>query len=142
MVCRRQALRDRCGQPSHQVHQNHRYLVKDLPISGQAVYLEVNRRQFKCNNCGKPFSEEPDFVNKRRQYTSRLAKEIVRQVKPYDIKTVAENNDVSIEEIETMLQDYGSELKSEKPSGLKKLGIDEIALVKGQGNSACSANRY
>lgn len=47
---------DRCGQISHQVHQNHRYLVKDLPISGQAVYLEVNRRQFKCKNCGKPFS--------------------------------------------------------------------------------------
>ena len=116
----------RCGQPSHQVHQNHRYLVKDLPISGQAIYLEVNRRQFKCNNCGKPFSEELDFVNKRRQYTSRLAKEIVRQVKPYDIKTVAENNDVSIEEIETMLKDYGRELKEEKPSGLKKLGLDEI----------------
>ena len=128
------ALRDRCGQPSHQVHQNHRYLVKDLPISGQAVYLEVNRRQFKCNNCGKPFSEEPDFVNKRRQYTSRLAKEIVRQVLADDIKTVAENNDVSIEEIETMLKDYGRELKEEKPSGLKKLGLDEIALVKGQGN--------
>ena len=134
MVCRRQALRDRCGQTSHQVHQNHRYLVKDLPISGQAVYLEVNRRQFKCKNCGKPFSEELDFVNKRRQYTSRLAQEIVRQVLADNIKTVAENNDVSIEEIETMLQDYGSKLKLEKLSGLKKLGIDEIALVKGQGN--------
>ena len=134
VVCRRQALRDRCGQTSHQVHQNHRYLVKDLPISGQAVYLEVNRRQFKCKNCGKPFSEELDFVNKRRQYTSRLAQEIVRQVLADNIKTVAENNDVSIEEIETMLQDYGSKLKLEKLSGLKKLGIDEIALVKGQGN--------
>ncbi len=125
---------DRCGQASHQVHQNHRYLVKDLAISGQAVYLEVNRRQFKCKNCGKPFSEKLDFVNKRRQYTSRLAREIVRQVLADDIKTVAENNDVSIEEIETMLKDYGSKLKLEKPSGLKKLGIDEIALVKGQGN--------
>jgi len=34
----------RCGK-SHRLHQNHRYLVKDLPLSGQAVYLEVNRRQ-------------------------------------------------------------------------------------------------
>ncbi len=33
-----------------------------------------------------------------------------------------------------MLKDYGRELKEEKPSGLKKLGIDEISLVKGQGN--------
>ncbi len=67
-----------CGQISHQVHQNHRYLVKDLPISGQAVYLEVNRRQFKCKNCGKPFSEELDWVKKRRMYSTRLAREIVR----------------------------------------------------------------
>lgn len=125
---------DRCGQISHQVHQNHRYLVKDLPISGQAVYLEVNRRQFKCKNCGKPFSEELNWVKKRRIYSSRLAKEIIRQVLADDIKTVAENNDVSAEEIETMLKDYSRELKEKKPWGLKKLGIDEIALVKGQGN--------
>ncbi len=69
---------DRCSQISHQVHQNHRYLVKDLPISGQAVYLKVNRRQFKCKNCGKPFSEELDWVKKRRIYSTRLAREIVR----------------------------------------------------------------
>ncbi len=103
-------------------------------MSGQPVYLEVNRRQFKCENCEKPFSEELKFVKKRRKYTSRLAREIVKQVLGDDIKTVAENNDVSSEEIETMLKDQASELLSKKPSGLKKLGIDEIALVKGQGN--------
>lgn len=125
----------RCGQKSQKVHQNHRYLVKDLPISGQKVYLEVNRRQFKCFHCGKPFSEELDFVKKRRKYTSRLATEIVRQVLADDIKTVAENNDVSTEEIETMLKDQAAELLSEKPSGLiKNLGIDEIAQGLGQGN--------
>jgi transposase len=29
----------RCGLESDKLHQNHRYLVKDLPISGQPVYL-------------------------------------------------------------------------------------------------------
>ena len=48
----------RCSKKSHRLHQNHRYLVKDLPLSGQAVYLEVNRRQFKCDSCKKPFSED------------------------------------------------------------------------------------
>lgn len=125
---------DRCGKKSRKIHQNHRYLIKDLPISGQPVYLEINRRQFKCENCKKPFSEKLKFVNKRRKYTSRLAKEIVRQVLADDLKTVAENNDVSSEEIETMLRDQAIELRGKKPSGLKRLGIDEIALVKGQGN--------
>jgi transposase len=40
---------------------------------------------------------------------------------------------VTTEEIERMLSDASRELSS-KPSGLKKLGIDEIALIKGQGN--------
>ena len=117
---KKQASCDRCGQKSQKIHQNHRYLVKDLPISGQPVYLEVNRRQFKCENCKKPFSEELNLVKKRRKYTSRLATEIVRQVLADDIKTVAENNDVSSEEIETMLKDRAKELRREKPLGLRK----------------------
>lgn len=133
-VTRQEATCPRCKNISQRVHQNHRYLIKDLPISGQPVYLEINRRQFKCQFCQKPFSEELKFVKKRRKYTSRLGTEIIRQVLADDIKTVAQNNDVSTEEIETMLKDKARELKQEKPSNLKKLGIDEIALVKGRGN--------
>jgi transposase len=40
---------------------------------------------------------------------------------------------VTTEEIEKMLEDASLQLSS-KPSALKKLGIDEIALIKGQGN--------
>ncbi len=133
-VLSKEANCTRCRNKSQRIHQNHRYLIKDLPISGQPVYLEINRRQFKCELCQKPFSEELNFVEKRRKYTTRLATEIVRQVLADDIKTVAQNNDVSTEEIETMLKDKARELKKEKPLLLKKLGIDEIALVKGQGN--------
>ena len=130
-VNRKEANCTRCGNKSQRIHQNHRYLIKDLSISGQPVYLEINRRQFKCGFCQKPFSEELNFVQKRRKYTSRLAIEIIRQVLADDIKTVAQNNDVSTEEIETMLKDKAQELKQKKPSKLKRLGIDEIALVKG-----------
>jgi transposase len=40
---------------------------------------------------------------------------------------------VSPEEIETMLKDASKELMCDKPFLLKRLGIDEIALIKGQG---------
>lgn len=124
----------RCGKKSHRLHQNHRYLVKDLPISGQAVYLEVNRRQFKCDDCEKPFSEELDFLKKRRTYTKRLARSIVQEVLENDIHSVAKKSHVTTEEIETMLKDMAQELLEVKPTGLKRLGLDEIALLKGQGN--------
>jgi transposase len=58
----------------------------------------------------------------------------VRQVLDDDIRSLAERNDLSEEEIETMLKDIGEELLQEKPTDLKRLGLDEIAWVKGQGN--------
>ncbi len=123
-----------CGTLSYRLHQNHRYLIKDLPLSGQPVYLEINRRQFKCDSCRKPFSEELDFVKKKRSYTSRLASDIVQQVLENNIKTVTERSHVTTEEIETMLKDASEEFLKSKPSELKRLGIDEIAWVKGQAN--------
>ncbi len=78
-------------------------LVKDLPISGQPVYLQVNRRQFKCDNCQKPFSEELDFVAKKRTYTKRLAENILEQLKEGDILNVSRRNDVTEEEIQRMI---------------------------------------
>ncbi|MBE9185263.1 transposase [Microcoleus sp. LEGE 07076] len=50
-----------------------------------------------------------------------------------DIHSVAKQGVVTTEEIERMLSD-ASEKLSLKPSNLKKLGIDEIYLIKGQGN--------
>ena len=122
-----------CGTKSNRLHQNHRYVVKDLSWGEQPVFLEINRRQFKCQKCGKPFSEKLDFVNNRRTYTKRLAHTIIKLVLSSDISSIAKQGVVTTEEIERMLSDASQELLS-KPSNFKKLGIDEIALIKGQGN--------
>ena len=58
-----------CGTKSNRLHQNHRYIVKDLSWGEKPVFLEINRRQFKCKKGGKPFSKKLDFVNNRRTYT-------------------------------------------------------------------------
>ena len=124
----------RCGTKSHRLHQNHRYLVKDLPWGEKFVFLEINRRQFKCEKCGKPFSEELEFVRKRRSYTKRLARKIIQEVLENDIHSVAKKGVVTTEEIERMLKDAAKEYLKAKPSELKRLGIDEIAVIKGKGN--------
>lgn len=124
----------RCGTKSQRVHQNHRYIVKDLPWGEKPVYLEINRRQFKCEKCGKPFSEELEFAGKRRSYTKRLAKQIIQEVLERNIQSVAKKGIVTTEEIERMLKDAAEECLKTKPSELRRLGIDEIALIKGKGN--------
>jgi transposase len=124
----------RCGTKSQRLHQNHRYIVKDLPWGEKPVFLEINRRQFKCQKCGKPFSEDLEFVKKRRTYTKRLTKQIIQEVLENDIHSVAKKGVVTTEEIERMLKDVAEELLKSKPVELKRLGIDEIALIKGKGN--------
>jgi transposase len=41
---------------------------------------------------------------------------------------------VTTEEIERMLKDASKKLPNFKPLNLKRLGLDEIALIKGHGN--------
>ena len=94
----------RCGKKSHHLHQNHRHLVRDLDISYRQTWLRVNRRQFKCDECGKPFSEELYFVGKRRSYTDRLARQVVKQVLHSDVANVARQNDLSEDVVWSMVE--------------------------------------
>ncbi|MHC5719475.1 MAG: transposase, partial [Nostoc sp.] len=119
---------------SHNLHQNHRHIVKDLPFGEKPVFLEINRRQFKCRKCQKPFSEYLDFVRKKRTYTKRLAHKTIQEVLENDIHSVASKGIVTTEEIERMLKDASEDLPNLKPLNLKRLGLDEIALIKGKGN--------
>ena len=128
------AVCPRCGTQSKNVHQNHWYLVKDLSVCGQNTYLKVNRRQWKCQECNRPFSEELEWLKKRRRYTSRLANHILKQLGKSNIKNVSEVNNVTEAEIERMLKDVENELKNQEVKEVKKLGIDEIALRKGKHN--------
>jgi transposase len=130
---RQEAECPRCGKRSRHLHTNNGYDIEDLPWNEQPVVLRVNRRQFWCEGCEKVFSEELAFVSKRRLYTQRLANQIVSQVLESSIRRVAARTGMSEEQIETMVQDAGEAYLVETPAGLKYLGIDEIAVVKGQG---------
>jgi len=123
-----------CGKITQSIHQNHWRMIHDLRWSEKTVLLKINRRQFKCNKCKKVFSENLDLVEKNKGYTKRLAVHIVQQVLDSNIHSVAERNDLSDEEIESMLRGQVSQILNIHLSQVKRLGIDEIALVKGQGN--------
>jgi len=107
---RKESVCPRCGTKSHRIHQNHRYIVKDLPWGEKSVFLEINRRQFKCEKCRKPFSEDLNFIRRRRTYTKRLATQIIQEVLKNDIQSVAQKRVVTTEEIERMLKDEAEEL--------------------------------
>jgi transposase len=49
----KKALCPSCGKKTDKVHQNHDYVLRNLPGEEQKVYLQVNRRQMRCENCQK-----------------------------------------------------------------------------------------
>lgn len=126
-----------CGKITDKVHQNHWYRVRDIPLGCWQVFLNINRRQFRCHFCGKLFSEELDFLKKRRTYTKRLTDKAIKEVLEHNIKSAAQRNRLTIKEIENILKELELELLQEKPVGLKKLGLDEITQLKG-GKNYCA----
>ena len=123
----------KCGTVSRRLHQNHWSLIKDLPWGNKEVYLRINRRQFKCQKCASPFSEELDFVGKRQKYTKRYALSITEQVVKSDLLNVSRQNNLTESEVQSMINQVAKMVLPLNLKGLKRLGIDEISLVKGQG---------
>ena len=132
----REAKCPHCESLTNKVHQNHWYRIRDIPMSGYQVFLNVNRRQFRCQSCGKVFSEELNFLRKRRTYTVRLAEKVVKEVLETNVTSAATRNRMTAAEIETLLKEQEEDLLTEKPRGIKRLGIDEITQLKGGKNYA------
>jgi transposase len=76
-----------CGQCSHHLHQNYRYLVRDLPMGDREVILRVNRRRFKCKNCRKPFNERLDFSKRRKILQIDMHKVLLNKLSIVTLRT-------------------------------------------------------
>ena len=119
--------------------------VKDYRIIegiGIILSLENTQKKVLCPNCRKTtellhqnnFQTVRDLSFGQQLVYLKVNRRRIEEVLSNDLKNVAKKNDLSEQEIETMLKDLGTDLVKEKPVNLKKLGIDEIAVVKGQRN--------
>ena len=52
----------------------------------------------------KPFSEQLDFVDRKRKYTNRLATEVVKLLRHSDVHNVAQHHGLSDEEVWSMVE--------------------------------------
>ena len=80
--------------------------MRDIPCSNYDVFLLVNRRQFRCKNCQKVFSEELSFVKKRRTYTKRLAEKVAEEALETDEINTARSNKMTSAEREHPIKNY------------------------------------
>lgn len=128
-----------CGRKTDELNQTRTVIVRDLPISGQPVYLKIPRRQFYCKHCQKYLTEDLDFVEPGRRFTKRYEEYIYERVIASSVEQVRREEDLSWDQVNGIHQ-HLYDLKKKTWGQVKRLGLDEIAKHKGHKNFATVAS--
>ena len=70
-----------CKNKTKYIHGYRKQKVKDLGVFGQKTILIYNKRRYRCNKCGKCFSEKNTFLPKYHRMTSRLIATIIDKLR-------------------------------------------------------------
>jgi transposase len=104
-----------CQQSRDELHQIRPILIRDLPISGQLIELEIPRRQYYCNNCQKYFTEQLCFVDEGRRYTKRYEEYIYHRVQVTTVEQVKREEELSWDQVQGIFNHQRKQVK--KPHG-------------------------
>ena len=127
------AVCPRCGQVTRQVRQKVRRVIRDLPLSGKACYLHLEKRYFDCVQCRHNFPERFEFVDPKRDYTRRYEESLFHQVRHTTVTYVADREHLTDKVVARIfLRQAKRHLPSAPFHDVTRLGIDEIAERKGR----------
>jgi transposase len=104
-----------CQKSTDELHQIRTILIRDLPISGQLIELEIPRRQYYCKNCQKYFTEQLCFVDVGRRYTQRYEEYIYHRVQVTTVSQVKREEELSWDQIQGIFNHQREQVK--KPHG-------------------------
>ena len=121
----------KCGFDKLYKRSSRQQLIMDLPIRLKRVGLQMNRRRYKCRECGSTFWERLISIDEKRSMTKRLLKSIEEQSMSKTFVEVAESIGVDEKTVRNIFKDYVAfkeqEYQFETP---KWLGIDEIHIIR------------
>ena len=104
-----------CQKSTDELHQIRTILIRDLPISGQLIELEIPRRQYYCKNCQKYFTEPLYFVDEGRRYTQGYDEYIYHRVQVTTLEQVKREEELSWDQIQGIFNHQREQVK--KPHG-------------------------
>lgn len=67
----------RCATPSSSTYDHRVVRVKDAPVRGQIIFLNIRKRRLWCNSCRKPFTEPVQGIRKGSRTTERFKRSIL-----------------------------------------------------------------
>lgn len=129
------AVCPRCGKPSPKLHETRRRRIREAPFPGcSAVWISLPIRRVRCE-CGCHCNELIPWLIPHKRMTARFIAHIQYRVRA-DVATQLIANDLGVS-WETVRQLDEEQLKmffsDVKPSsGIRRIMVDEIAVLKGQ----------
>ena len=93
-----------CGTTVKHINQVEFVLIRDLPVFGKPVYLQVPRRQFHCLCCHKFSTERLEFVTWRHRHTRRYEQAIYEQVKQSSMEAISRAEGLGAEEVKRIFE--------------------------------------
>ena len=93
--CNEFAICPKCGCVSHDIHDEKQRCIRHLDIWKNRTFLHFLARRFKCDQCGKTFTEELSFVESQRRQSVDFEFHIYEDCLSGNRKKVAENKGLS-----------------------------------------------
>lgn len=97
----------RCGVTTSSIHERRLQQKQDLNANGKRVVLLLSRRRFRCQECGKVFTEPDDICGWRRRTTRRLRHRLREQARTQTLKQVARREGVSRDTVRRAFAEKG-----------------------------------
>lgn len=121
----------RCGvmHPEVYGHGVKRQRIRDIPIHGKRVWVELHRRRLRCRSCGQTFMQEVHRLDERRAATHRLVTWMGDQSLRRTFVSVAEEVGVDEKTVRNIFHDLVAHLDEHQTFVTPEvLGIDEVMV--------------
>ncbi|MGB5931960.1 MAG: ISL3 family transposase [Anaerolineae bacterium] len=127
------AICPRCMTATTEIHEQKDRCVRHLDIWGMRTLVHFPQRRFDCDGCGKPFTENLEWIDAKRRQTSAFEMHIYERVKhKTPRKQVALQgglNEATV--LDIFKRQAKRATRQADDSRVRVLGVDEISLRKG-----------
>lgn len=123
----------KCATCSESTYDHRVVRIKDAPIRGRLMFLQVRKRRLWCKVCQKPFTERVPGVRSRKRHTERYARELMWACENFsDLSQVRKAYRCSSDFLYRVYYKKLSEKVTEKINypWTKTIGIDEHSFKK------------
>lgn len=121
----------KCGRNTDHIHDYRWRRVRDLPLFGTTITLEVERRRLRCPRCG-PFTEDLPWLAARSRLTRRLGAAVAGLCEHMALAHVAEFFGLGWDAVKQADREaLERHLSGQDPRSARILAMDEFAIQKG-----------